>query len=126
MGTEGDGTQMKITHTSDPTPRGRSATRDPGHCGQEISVITRITDRTHGRADFGITGDDNRDSLAWLTAESALGRVREATLVRASLISGEPCKPEALTWLRELTTLKVLKALWAAQVLRTLHDRGLA
>jgi hypothetical protein len=66
------------------------------------------------------------EHLEWLTAESALGRVREATLVRASLISGEPCKPEALTWLRELTTQRVLKALWAAQVLRTLHDRGLA
>ena len=65
-------------------------------------------------------------ALSWLTAESALGRVREATLVRASLISGEPCKPEALIWLRELTTQRVLKALWAAQVLRTLHDRGLA
>jgi hypothetical protein len=117
---------MKTTHTSDPTPRGRSAHHAADLLGPEIPTITHITDRTHGRADFGITDDDNRDSFAWLTAESALGRVREATLVRASLISGEPCKPEAITWLQELTTQRVLKALWAAQVLRTLHDRGLA
>jgi hypothetical protein len=69
---------------------------------------------------------NTQDAINWLTAESALARVREATLVRASLISGEACDLAAVEWLESIAAQGLLKSTWAAQVLRTLQVRGLA